>query len=105
MSNDTYDLVVLGAGSGGLAAAIRAAGHGARVAILEPAAIGGTCVNVGCVPKKIMWEAAQLASHLPRARALGLEVPLQPALDWGQLVKARQAHIARIHASYHCLFV
>ena len=62
MSNDTYDLVVLGAGSGGLAAAIRAAGHGARVAILEPAAIGGTCVNLGCVPKKIMWEAAQLAS-------------------------------------------
>ncbi|MBB1116889.1 glutathione-disulfide reductase [Stenotrophomonas sp. W1S232] len=104
MSNDTYDLVVLGAGSGGLAAAIRAAGHGARVAILEPAAIGGTCVNLGCVPKKIMWEAAQLASHLPRARALGLEVPLQPALDWGQLVKARQAHIARIHASYQRQF-
>lgn len=104
MSNQPWDLVVIGAGSGGLASAIRAAGHGARVALLEPSAIGGTCVNAGCVPKKVMWEAAQLASQLPRARALGLAVPEAVALDWGQLVAARQAYIARIHASYQRTF-
>ena len=104
MSAQQYDLVVLGAGSGGLATAIRAARHGAQVAVLEPQAIGGTCVNLGCVPKKIMWEAAQLASHLPRARALGLQLPEQPALDWARLVDARQAHIGRIHASYQRQF-
>lgn len=104
MKMENYDLVVLGGGSGGLATAIRAARHGARAVILEPQAIGGTCVNIGCVPKKIMWEAAQLASHLPRAHALGLEVPLQPAMDWGRLVAARQAHISRIHASYQRQF-
>ena len=99
-----FDLFVIGGGSGGVRAARMAGQRGARVALAECAELGGTCVNVGCVPKKIMWEAAQLASHLPRARALGLEVPLQPALDWGQLVKARQAHIARIHASYQRQF-
>ena len=55
-----YDFIVLGGGSGGLAAAQRAAEYGARVAVIEPARLGGTCVNVGCVPKKVMWNAAQL---------------------------------------------
>ena len=104
MSAVDHDLVVIGAGSGGLASALRAARHGARVALLEPAAVGGTCVNVGCVPKKVMWEAASLAAQLPRARHFGLQVPDTPALDWAQLVTARQAYIARIHASYQRQF-
>ncbi|MGN6514178.1 MAG: FAD-dependent oxidoreductase, partial [Lysobacteraceae bacterium] len=55
MSDASFDLVVIGGGSGGLAGAFRAAAHGARVALLEPGALGGTCVNVGCVPTKAMW--------------------------------------------------
>ncbi|WP_425530012.1 FAD-dependent oxidoreductase, partial [Xanthomonas citri] len=53
-----YDVVILGGGSGGLAAGFRAAKHGARVAIMEPDELGGTCVNLGCVPKKAMWLGA-----------------------------------------------
>ena len=52
-----YDFIVLGGGSGGLAAAQRAAEYGARVAVIEPARLGGTCVNVGCVPKKVGFES------------------------------------------------
>jgi glutathione reductase (NADPH) len=74
---DDFDLIVLGGGSGGLAGAFRAAEHGARVALLEPSALGGTCVNVGCVPKKAMWIAAELAGRLRLAGALGF--PVEPA--------------------------
>ncbi len=96
-----YDLVVLGGGSGGLAGAFRAAKHGARVALLEPGALGGTCVNVGCVPKKAMWLAADLAQKMGLARELGfaLASPL-PALDWPAFIAFRQKYIANIHASY-----
>ena len=55
-----YDLAVIGGGSGGLAGAFRAAAYGAKVVLLEPGEFGGTCVNVGCVPKKAMWLAADL---------------------------------------------
>lgn len=95
-----YDLIVLGGGSGGLAAAFRAAQHGCRVAMLEPGELGGTCVNVGCVPKKAMWLAADLSGRIGLAAALGFDVPTRPALDWKELVVHRQAYIANIHASY-----
>jgi glutathione reductase (NADPH) len=95
-----YDVVVLGGGSGGLAAAFRAARHGARVAMLEPGELGGTCVNVGCVPKKAMWLAADLAGKIEQANALGFEVEPHPALDWDTLIAHRQGYIANIHASY-----
>jgi len=55
--SDQFDLIVIGGGSGGLAAAQRAAEYGARVALIESGRLGGTCVNVGCVPKKVMWNA------------------------------------------------
>ena len=63
MSNNGnhYDYLVIGGGSGGLASARRAAGHGAKVAVIEKARLGGTCVNVGCVPKKVMFNAATVA--------------------------------------------
>jgi len=95
-----YDLIVLGGGSGGLAAAFRAAQHGRSVAMLEPDELGGTCVNVGCVPKKAMWLAADLAGRIGLARAMGFDVPLRPALSWKELIVHRQGYIENIHVSY-----
>ena len=65
-----YDYIVIGGGSGGLATAQRAVEYGARVAIIEPGRLGGTCVNVGCVPKKLMWNAASLGHGLADEHAL-----------------------------------
>ncbi len=96
---DNFDLIVLGGGSGGLATAFRAARHGARVVLLEPNELGGTCVNVGCVPKKAMWYAAEVAGNLQLAHDYGFDT--RPgALDWARFVALRSAYIARIHASY-----
>ena len=66
-----FDLLVIGGGSGGLATAQRAAEYGARVALFEPARLGGTCVNVGCVPKKVMWNAAEIAAAIRHAPYYG----------------------------------
>lgn len=95
----THDLIVLGAGSGGLATAFRAAGHGARVALLEPKALGGTCVNVGCVPKKAMWYAAQMAEAQQLACDYGFD-STPGRLDWKTFVARRQRYIDGIHAGY-----
>ena len=95
-----FDLIVIGGGSGGLAGAFRAAEHGARVALLEPHLLGGTCVNVGCVPKKAMWLAADVAGRLRLAQTLGFDVPATPALDWPEFIVHRERYIANIHASY-----
>src|SRR3954470_1285281 len=100
---DQRDLIVLGAGSGGLSVAIRAARYGARVTLLEPNAIGGTCVNVGCVPKKAMWIAAELAEAQALAREAGFANVPGP-LDWIEYVRRRQAYIDDIHASYQRRF-
>jgi glutathione reductase (NADPH) len=94
-----FDLVVLGGGSGGLAAAQRAAEHGARVALLEPGRLGGTCVNVGCVPKKVMWNAGNLAHALHDARAYGFDVRAM-GHDWAKLKRGRDAYVQRLNAVY-----
>ena len=73
-----FDLIVLGGGSGGLAAAQRAAEHGARAAVLRAGRLGGTCVNVGCVPKKVMWNAAELAQRLRDAPCVRLRRARRP---------------------------
>lgn len=99
MKPQAFDLVVLGGGSGGLAAAFRAASHGARVALLEPKALGGTCVNVGCVPKKAMWLAAELSQRIAMASSLGFDTAPR-RLDWKEFIVHRQRYIAGIHASY-----
>src|ERR1700675_1757530 len=93
------DLIVIGAGSGGLAIALRAAGSGARVALLEPNALGGTCINVGCVPKKIMWIAAELAEAQVVAREVGF-ASAPGELDWVEFIRRREAYIEDIHESY-----
>jgi len=94
-----FDFVVLGGGSGGIAAARRAAGHGARVALIESGQLGGTCVNLGCVPKKIMWNAAHLAAALRHAPAYGFD--FRPGgFDWGRIKSARDAYVARLTDIY-----
>lgn len=94
-----FDLIVVGGGSGGLAGAFRAAEHGARVALLEPADLGGTCVNAGCVPKKAMWLAAEVGHKLALASTLGFR-GTAGALDWPTFIAHRQRYISNIHASY-----
>jgi len=98
MSED-YDLIVIGGGSGGLAAAQRAAEYGARTVVIERARLGGTCVNVGCVPKKVMWNAATLAHGFEDARDYGFDVP-DAAHDWAQLKQRRDAYVARLNGIY-----
>ncbi|KLJ00337.1 glutathione-disulfide reductase [Luteimonas sp. FCS-9] len=97
-----FDLIVLGGGSGGLAAAFRAAEHGQRVALLEPSELGGTCVNVGCVPKKAMWLAADLGLRIGHAARLGFALPAdgRRTFDWPAFLTDRQRYIHNIHASY-----
>ena len=95
-----YDLVVLGAGSAGLSLALRAAEHGARVAICDPGRLGGTCVNVGCVPKKAFWYAAQWAQSQAFARTCGFRPAPEAALDWRLFRARREAYIAGIRSRY-----
>lgn len=94
-----FDLLVLGGGSGGLATAQRAAEYGARVALFEPARLGGTCVNVGCVPKKVMWNAAELAAALRHAPYYGFDVTAG-GHDWAKLKRGRDAYVARLNDIY-----
>jgi glutathione reductase (NADPH) len=94
-----FDLIVIGGGSGGLAAAQRAAEYGARVALVESHRLGGTCVNVGCVPKKLMWNAAGLAEGLRDAPDYGFE-PAAGAHDWPLLKSKRDAYIVRLNGIY-----
>jgi glutathione reductase (NADPH) len=98
MSYD-YDLVVIGGGSGGIAAARRAAEYGARVALVEAGRLGGTCVNVGCVPKKLMWNAAEFVGAVADARGYGFAATLGEH-DWPALKAARDAYVARLNGIY-----
>jgi len=96
---DSYDLAVIGGGSGGLACAQRAAEYGARVILMESGRLGGTCVNVGCVPKKIMWTAASLGGSLRDAVEYGFQVG-EVAHDWALLKRKRDAYITRLNGIY-----
>jgi glutathione reductase (NADPH) len=94
-----FDLIVIGGGSGGLAAAQRAAEYGARVALVESHRLGGTCVNVGCVPKKVMWNAADLAEGLRDAPGYGFALSAG-AHDWPLLKEKRDAYVLRLNGIY-----
>jgi glutathione reductase (NADPH) len=96
---DMKDLIVIGGGSGGLAAAQRAAEYGATVCVIEAGRLGGTCVNVGCVPKKIMWNAASLAHALHDAPGYGFDSP-QAGHDWAALKAKRDAYVMRLNGIY-----
>lgn len=95
-----FDYICLGAGSGGIASANRAAQRGAKVLLIEAKHVGGTCVNVGCVPKKVMWYGAQVAEALHLyAKDYGFDV-LVNKFDWQSLVNSRESYIKRIHGAY-----
>lgn len=95
-----FDYLCIGAGSGGIASANRASMYGQKVALVEARHVGGTCVNVGCVPKKAMWFGAQVAEAIHRyAPDYGFDVQVNK-FDWSTLVASREAYIKRIHGSY-----
>ena len=95
-----YDYIAIGGGSGGIASVNRAASYGKKCALIEAGDLGGTCVNVGCVPKKVMWYSAQIADAIQKYGSdYGFNSELK-SFDWKKLVENRQAYIQRIHASY-----
>ena len=99
MSDQAFDLISVGGGSGGLACAQRAAEYGARAAVIEPGRLGGTCVNVGCVPKKVMWNAASVALSLADASDYGFHVTVGDN-DWQALKRKRDAYVLRLNGIY-----
>jgi glutathione reductase (NADPH) len=99
MTGFDYDLVAIGAGSGGVAAARRAASHGARVAIAEEGRVGGTCIQRGCVAKKLLMYGAQFRDHFDDARGFGWSFG-DPTLDWRRLVANKNHEIDRLEGVY-----
>jgi glutathione reductase (NADPH) len=99
VSDQAFDLISVGGGSGGLACAQRAAEYGAKVAVIEPHRLGGTCVNVGCVPKKVMWNAAGVALGLVDAADYGFNVAVD-GNDWPVLKRKRDAYVLRLNGIY-----
>ena len=96
----TFDLICIGGGSGGIATARRAAEYGAKVAVIESGRLGGTCVNVGCVPKKLFWYAAHTAEALRDAPRFFADVPEKMPFRWDAFKEARDAYIARLNGIY-----
>jgi len=99
VSDPAFDLISIGGGSGGLACAQRAAEYGAKTAVIEPGRLGGTCVNVGCVPKKVMWNAASIALSLQDAKDYGFEVKVGTS-DWVEIKRKRDAYVRRLNGIY-----
>ncbi|KAG6997406.1 Glutathione reductase [Fusarium oxysporum f. sp. conglutinans] len=92
------DFLVIGGGSGGLASARRASGwYGAKVIVVEAKRLGGTCVNVGCIPKKITWNAANLAQNMRDAESYGFSVEQRAPFDWASFKKKRDAIIKNLN--------
>ena len=94
-----YDLIAIGGGSGGLSVAEKAASYGKKCAVIEPDRLGGTCVNRGCVPKKVMWNAANLAHSFQLTSSYGIDAKLS-SFDWATLVKKRETYIHGINEWY-----
>ncbi|AGO14053.1 AaceriAGR196Wp [[Ashbya] aceris (nom. inval.)] len=107
MSNEVkhYDYLVIGGGSGGVASSRRAASYGAKTVLIEGKALGGTCVNVGCVPKKVMWYASDLAHRLLHAKDYGLLQDMDISKDklnfnWKEFTAKRNAYVKRLNGIY-----
>jgi glutathione reductase (NADPH) len=101
-SNRDYDLFVIGAGSGGVRAARIAAGFGAKVAVAEDRYMGGTCVNVGCVPKKLYVYASEFSHSFEDAQGFGWDSSI-PGFDWTTLRDNKKTEISRLNAIYRNL--
>ena len=99
MSQQHFDIIAMGGGSGGLAVAQRAAEYGARAAVIEQGRLGGTCVNAGCVPKKVLWNAAHIVEGARDAAGYGISLP-EAKVDWEDMRKRRDAYIVRLNGVY-----
>lgn len=96
-----YDYIVVGGGSGGIASANRAGMYGAKVLLIEGNKIGGTCVNVGCVPKKVMWQASSMLEMIERdAPSYGVQADVE-TFDFKELVTRREKYIDFLHGAYY----
>ena len=94
-----YDFIVIGGGSGGIASARRAAEYSKDVLLIESARLGGTCVNVGCVPKKVMWMASQISETLELAPSYGFSIA-NSEFHWPTIKAARDAYVKRLNGIY-----
>lgn len=95
-----FDYLVLGAGSGGIASARRSTEFGTNAAVIEHGRLGGTCVNVGCVPKKIMYCSASIAETLHDCKGYGFELNAKPTFSWKNVKDRRDAYILRLNGIY-----
>lgn len=100
MTSQRYDLITIGAGSGGVAASRRAAQYGARVAIIESEKVGGTCVLRGCVPKKLLMYASRFPTAFAQSKGFGWSLPQAPEFDWGTLIANKDKELARLNQIY-----
>ena len=98
-SQSPFDLIVIGGGSGGLAAARRSAQYGAKVLLVEGAELGGTCVHRGCVPKKMLFNAAHIAESMRDAPSYGFQT-VQPAFEWERFRQGRAERLTRLEGIY-----
>src|SRR5437660_4254583 len=96
MANNHYHVAVIGAGPGGYVAAIRAAQLGAKVAIVEKQYLGGTCLNVGCIPSKAMLHIAEVMHSVASMGELGINFPQPPTLDMSQVVAFTEKVVKRM---------
>lgn len=97
---EKFDLICIGGGSGGIATARRAAEYGAKVAVIEGARLGGTCVNVGCVPKKMFWYASNTMEALENAEFFGISGVAQPTFNWGFFKENLDAYLTFLNGIY-----
>src|SRR6185503_17759138 len=99
MARYDFDLITLGAGSGGVRASRLAASLGAKVAVFEERYLGGTCVNVGCIPKKLLVYGAHFSEDFVDAKNYGWTVP-EPSFDWRTLIANKDKEITRLNGIY-----
>lgn len=99
MNKTHFDYLVVGGGSGGISSARRAASYDAGVGLVEAGPLGGTCVNAGCVPKKVMWNAASVAETLNDASHYGFDLEIK-GFSWKKIKKARDAYVRRLNEIY-----
>ena len=104
MTAQHYDYFVIGAGSGGVRSARIAAGYGAKVGVAEGSALGGTCVNLGCIPKKLLAYGADFGHAFEDARGYGWDVPEDIGFDWQALIANKNQEITRLNGIYEGLF-
>jgi glutathione reductase (NADPH) len=99
MNINHFDIIAIGGGSGGLAVTQRAAEYGAHAAVIEQSQLGGTCVNVGCVPKKVLWNAAHIVERARDAAGYGIVLP-EAQVDWEAMRIRRDAYITQLNGIY-----